>query len=70
VGAFGHPRWFDRDAAALPGGGQELRRRAGTENVAGIAGFAAAVQAATKNESDLKGLREQLESALECRSGQ
>jgi selenocysteine lyase/cysteine desulfurase len=31
----------------IAGGGQELRRRAGTENVAAIAGFAAAVQAAT-----------------------
>ena len=29
----------------LRGGGQELGRRAGTENVAGIAGFGAAVQA-------------------------
>src|SRR6201999_4251320 len=29
----------------LRGGGQELSRRAGTENVAGIAGFAAAVKA-------------------------
>jgi cysteine desulfurase len=53
----------------IAGGGQELRRRAGTENVAAIAGFAAAVQAATKNESDLKGLREQLESALEAGPG-
>ena len=30
----------------LRGGGQELGRRAGTENVAGIAGFGAAVKAA------------------------
>ena len=30
----------------LRGGGQELGRRAGTENVAGIAGFGAAVRAA------------------------
>ncbi len=32
--------------ARLLGGGQELRRRAGTENLAAIAGFATAVQAA------------------------
>ena len=30
----------------LRGGGQELGRRAGTENVAGIAGFGAAARAA------------------------
>ena len=39
-----------RDGASLPafiaGGGQERRRRAGTENVAAIAGFGAAAEAA------------------------
>ena len=34
--------------AVQTGGGQEFGRRAGTENVAGIAGFAAAVTAATR----------------------
>ena len=34
--------------SVLTGGGQEFGRRAGTENVAGIAGFAAAVTAATR----------------------
>jgi cysteine desulfurase len=34
------------DAPMLRGGGQEFGRRAGTENVAGIAGFAAALSAA------------------------
>jgi cysteine desulfurase len=56
-------------APLIAGGGQELRRRAGTENVAAIAGFAAAVEAASENDSDLKGLRGQLESALEAGPG-
>ena len=52
----------------LRGGGQELSRRAGTENVAGIAGFRAAAQAALDGlEADairVKGLREKLEGGL------
>jgi cysteine desulfurase len=52
----------------LRGGGQELGRRAGTENVAGIAGFGAAVGAAmTTLEGDarrLESLRNRLESGL------
>ena len=40
------------EAPALRGGGQEFGRRAGTENVAAIAGFAAALTAAT---ADLAG---------------
>jgi cysteine desulfurase len=52
----------------LRGGGQELGRRAGTENVAGIAGFGAAAKAAMAAlESDairLDGLRNRLESGL------
>ena len=52
-------------APLIRGGGQELRRRAGTENVAAIAGFAAAVKAAGKNESDIKTLRGVIEAALE-----
>jgi cysteine desulfurase len=52
----------------LRGGGQELGRRAGTENVAGIAGFGAAVKAAlAAQESDtirLEGLRNRLEGGL------
>jgi cysteine desulfurase len=52
----------------LRGGGQELSRRAGTENVAGIAGFAAAVKAAmaafTEDTSRLEGLRDRLERGL------
>ena len=52
----------------LRGGGQELGRRAGTENVAGIAGFGAAVSAAMSSlERDalrLEGLRNRLENGL------
>ncbi len=38
--------------ACLRGGGQELGRRSGTENVAAIAGFAAAVAAAARDVSE------------------
>ena len=52
----------------LRGGGQELGRRAGTENVAGIAGFAAAVrvavQALPEDGARLTNLRNRLENAL------
>ena len=36
----------------MMGGGQERRRRAGTENVAAIAGFGAAAQAALSDVAD------------------
>jgi cysteine desulfurase len=52
----------------LRGGGQELSRRAGTENVAGIAGFGAAVKAALQAlPEDVKRvatLRDRLENGL------
>ena len=52
----------------LRGGGQELGRRAGTENVVGIAAFGAAVRAAMASlEGDaarLRGLRDRLEAGL------
>ncbi|MDP1910794.1 MAG: cysteine desulfurase family protein, partial [Hyphomicrobium sp.] len=52
----------------LRGGGQELGRRAGTENVAGIAGFGAAAQASMGaleyDAARLGALRSQLESGL------
>lgn len=53
----------------LHGGGQERGRRAGTENVVGIAGFAAAATAAVAELAEgvwdrVRGLRENLEAAL------
>jgi Fe-S cluster assembly protein SufB len=46
-----------RDGVELPGGfaggGQELRRRAGTENVTAIAGFGAAAEAAQRDLDDV-----------------
>lgn len=56
-----------RLAPLLRGGGQERRRRAGTENVAGIAGFGAAAKAARETLEDaarLAGLRGQLEREI------
>lgn len=52
-----------------PGGGQELRRRSGTENVIGIAGFGAAAGAALRELEDgawerVRRLRDDLEQAL------
>jgi cysteine desulfurase len=52
----------------LRGGGQELGRRAGTENVSGIAGFGSAVRASmnalVEDGARLEGLRNRLESGL------
>lgn len=45
-------------SAIQTGGGQEFGRRAGTENVAGIAGFAAAVTAATRGMAAYQALGE------------
>ena len=53
--------------AVQTGGGQEFGRRAGTENVAGIAGFGAAVSAAEAGLADYQALgvaRDRMESAL------
>lgn len=52
-------------APLLSGGGQEQRRRAGTENVAAIAGFGAAAKAALRDLADAKriaALRDRLEA--------
>ena len=41
------------DVAALtPGGGQEMGRRSGTENIIGIAGFGAAIEAALREQAE------------------
>ncbi len=49
-------------APLIRGGGQELRRRAGTENVPAAAGFAAAI---TEKSNHINTLRETLEASLE-----
>ncbi|NVN86123.1 MAG: cysteine desulfurase [Rhodopseudomonas sp.] len=60
-------------APMLRGGGQELGRRAGTENVAGIAGFGAAVQAAMAalpaEMARVETLRNRLETGLRQTQG-
>jgi cysteine desulfurase len=57
----------------LRGGGQEMGRRAGTENVAGIAGFGAAVRASTgalgSDAARLEDFRKRLERGLKQREG-
>lgn len=59
--------------ALVRGGGQERNRRAGTENVAGIAGFGAAVAAASikgANEAKhMQHLRDRLEAGLAAIEG-
>lgn len=57
----------------LRGGGQELNRRAGTENVAGIAAFGAAVKAALQalpeDAKRVSSLRDHLEKGLRAIAG-
>lgn len=60
-------------AAQIRGGGQEMGRRAGTENLIGIAGFGAAARAATQDLADgvwerVAQLRNILEKTLEDRA--
>ena len=68
VGALVIRRGLDV-AAQLKGGGQEMGRRAGTENLAAIAGFGAAAEAAARDLAEgrwepVARLRNILESAL------
>lgn len=70
VGALVLRRGLDL-AAQLRGGGQEMGRRAGTENLTGIAGFGAAAEAAARDLADgvwerVAQLRNILEQALEA----
>ena len=72
IGALVVPRGHHVDAH-LKGGGQEMGRRAGTENVPAIAGMASAIQAALRDLADgawdrVAELRNILESALEASS--
>ncbi|MGH1355718.1 MAG: cysteine desulfurase family protein [Thalassovita sp.] len=58
-------------AAQLRGGGQEMGRRAGTENIPGIAGFGAAAEAGARDLANgcwdnVQGLRNLLEEAIEA----
>jgi cysteine desulfurase len=69
IGALVLKRGLDV-AARIRGGGQEMGRRSGTENLIGIAGFAAAAEAAQKDLEAgtwerVEKLRNILESALE-----
>jgi cysteine desulfurase len=68
IGALVIRRGLDL-AAQLRGGGQEMGRRAGTENVIGIAGFGAAAEAAARDLANgvwerVSGIRNILEQAL------
>ncbi len=61
----------DDPEAMLRGGGQEMGRRSGTENVIGVAGFGAAAQAAKRDVDagkwvEVEKLRNILESSLEA----
>ncbi|MEP5728763.1 MAG: aminotransferase class V-fold PLP-dependent enzyme [Sulfitobacter sp.] len=63
----------DDPVAILRGGGQEMNRRSGTENIVGIAGFGAAAEAATGDVAagrwdGVAELRNILETALETNS--
>jgi cysteine desulfurase len=73
VGALVLTDGLSRPEPLLRGGGQELSRRAGTENVAGIAGFGAAATATMtslpEDASRLQALRHRLEDGLRSTPG-
>ena len=68
IGALSPPTASQGLEPLLRGGGQERSRRAGTENVAGIAGFGAAAQRpwprSRRTSRRLDGLRDRLERGL------
>ncbi|WP_102867609.1 cysteine desulfurase family protein [Pseudovibrio exalbescens] len=66
VGALVLAKGSVRPAPLMTGGGQESWRRAGTENTAGIAGFAAAAEASLNvdERARLARMQQQLESQL------
>jgi cysteine desulfurase len=68
VGALICSDRLDLGSALIKGGRQERGRRAGTENVAGIVGFGAAAEAASKRDESeqarLTALRSRLEAGL------
>ncbi|MEM7491458.1 MAG: aminotransferase class V-fold PLP-dependent enzyme [Pseudomonadota bacterium] len=73
VGALVLRRGLDV-AAQIKGGGQEMGRRSGTENIPGIAGFGAAAEAAVRDLEDgawerVAELRTFLETSLEGEGG-
>ena len=73
VGALVLSEGFSGPEPLLRGGGQELSRRAGTENVAGIAGFGAALDAAmaglSAERARIQALRDRLEKGLQQTPG-
>ncbi len=73
VGALALRRGLDIEAQ-VRGGGQEMGRRSGTENVIGIAGFGAAAEAAARDLADgiwepVADLRDAMEAAIEAEMG-
>lgn len=69
IGALVMKRGIDLEAR-LKGGGQEMGRRAGTENIIGAVGFAAAAEAAQRDIEDgtwtkIQKLRDLLEDTIE-----
>jgi cysteine desulfurase len=72
VGALIGRTAFPRLEPVIKGGGQERRLRAGTENVAGIAGFGAAAAAAraglATERARMAALRDRLEAGLKVAS--
>ena len=74
IGALIMPAGTDL-AAQIKGGGQEMGRRSGTENVVAIAGFGAAAQAAQRDLANgrwerVAQLRNILEKAIEAQASQ